>query len=289
MRIRLTLLVQFVVIFGAGYVCVRAESDPIANQLAQVEREFSHAAGERGIKAAFLSFFDDDCVAFYPQPANAKKSLIDEPESGAALSWFPVVVEVSASGDFGFTTGPSEYRPGGKTDTTVYYGHFVSVWKKNPEGQWKVVLDVGSGYPKEDKRDEEFTARRNSAREKKKHDSSGSDRSGMMTADSLLSLLATANGNADAAREFYADDVRVYRKGFFPSQSKNRAEGLVHDEKFSRFACYGGRISAAGDLGCTYGIAVGGDSDTSSYIRVWRNEGEWKVVVDVLKPWPSKK
>ena len=278
-----------VIAVGVDGIRVHAQSDSAANQLAQKELEFSKAAGEAGIKASFLSFFDDDCIAFYPAPANAKKSLIDEPESGAALQWYPVVAEVSSSGDFGYTTGPSEYRPKGKNDTTVYYGHFVSVWKKDPTGEWKVVLDVGSGYPKEEKREEKFVARRNYFRGAKNAEAHSTGRLGMLGADSALSAIASEKKGAASARKFYAEDVRVYRKGYFPAPSKASAEGLVKGEQFTRFNCCGGSISSSGDLGFTYGIAVSVDSDTSSYIRVWRNEGEWKVAVDVLKPWPSKK
>ena len=52
---------------------------------------------------------------------------------------------------------------------------------------------------------------------------------------------------------------------------------------------YAGKISSAADLGFTYGIAVDAASDTSSYVRIWQKENGWKVVVDVMKPWPTKK
>ena len=265
------------------------QSDSTAIQLAQKEREFSQSAATRGFIGAFLDYFDDSCIAFYPQPENAKHALTGGPESQASLVWRPTFVEVSTSGDFGFTTGPSEYRAGGVKDSTVYYGHFVSVWQKNGDGKWKVVLDVGSGYPKSEKKEEMFLAKELPSHEMKKSVLVERERAVLMTADSAFSDLIQVRGSETALQKFASDDVRVYRKGSFPAQGKNNGVELVKNEKRLRYNLYAGKISSAADLGFTYGIAVDAASDTSSYVRIWQKENGWKVVVDVMKPWPTKK
>jgi ketosteroid isomerase-like protein len=281
--------VKIVFLFCICSFSVFAQSDSTAIQLAQKEREFSQSAAARGFIGAFLDYFDDSCVAFYPQPENAKHALTGEPESRASLIWRPTFVEVSASGDFGFTTGPSEYRAGGVKDSTVYYGHFVSVWKKNGDGKWKVVLDIGSGYPKSEKKEEMFLAKELPSHEMKKSVSVERERVVMMAADSALSELIQVRGIKTALQKFASDDVRVYRKGSFPAQGKNNGVELVRNEKPLHYNLYAGKISSAADLGFTYGIAVDAASDTSSYVRIWQKENGWKVVVDVMKPWPTKK
>jgi hypothetical protein len=268
---------------------VFAQFDSTAIQLANKEREFSASAATKGFVSAFLSYFDDNCIAFYPQPMNAKHALKGESESQASLVWSPTFVEVSASGDFGFTTGPSEYRAGGVADSSVYYGHFVSVWKKNGDGQWKVILDVGSSYSKAEKKAEPFVAKQLSSLNVKKLISADAEYSGMIAADSALSVLIEARGNNAALQKFASEDMRVYRRGSFPGQGKKNGLELVKNEKLPHFDFYAGRISSAADLGFTYGIAVDATSDTSSYIRIWRKENEWKVVIDVMKPWSRKK
>ncbi len=268
---------------------VFAQSDSTSLQLAQKEREFSQTAGVKGIKNAFLAYFDDNSVSFFPQPVNGKQAMAAESESPASLVWSPSFVEISASGDFGFTTGPSEYRAGGVADSSVYYGHFVSVWEKNGNGEWKVILDIGSGYPKEEKKAEQFAMKQLSSRDVKKFISADTERLQMIAADSALSVLAEAKGNNAAMHGFASEDVRVYRKGSFPGHGKKGGLELVKNEKPLRFNFYAGKISSAADLGFTFGIAVDAASDTSSYIRIWQKENEWKVVVDVLKPWPTKK
>ena len=159
---------------------------------------------------------------FILQPENAKEVLKGEAESQASLVWRPTFVEVSASGDFGFTTGPSEYRAGGAADTSVYYGHFVSVWKKSGNGAWKVIMDVGSSYPKEEKRTEEFAAKQLPIHRTKTAAADEKGRSGMITADSAYSVLVQTQGTAKALENFASDTVRVYRKGKFPAAGKDR-------------------------------------------------------------------
>ena len=281
--------VKIVFLFCVCTFSVFGQSDSTAIQLAQKEREFSQSAATRGFIGAFLDYFDDSCIAFYPQPENAKHALTGGPESQASLVWRPTFVEVSTSGDFGFTTGPSEYRAGGVKDSTVYYGHFVSVWQKNGDGKWKVVLDIGSGYPKSEKKEEMFLAKELSSHEMKKSVSVDMERAVLMTADSAFSDLIQVRGSETALQKFASDDVRVYRKGSFPAQGKNNGVELVKNEKRLRYNLYAGKISSAADLGFTYGIAVDAASDTSSYVRIWQKENGWKVVVDVMKPWPTKK
>ena len=78
-------------------------------------------------------------------------------------------------------------------------------------------------------------------------------------------------------------------KDHFRRKERTKGLDLIKNEKPLHFEFYAGRISSAADLGFTYGIAVEAPPDTSSYIRIWRKDIEWKVVVDIMKPWPTKK
>jgi len=67
---------------------------------------------------------------------------------GPTLSWTPIKGEVIGAGDVGYTTGRSVYREkdaGGKV--TERRGQYVTVWRKQPDGSWKVVFDTGSTGP----------------------------------------------------------------------------------------------------------------------------------------------
>lgn len=56
----------------------------------------------------------------------------------APFSWHPDVVEVLDSGSLALSSGPVK-RPSGETA-----GRFNSVWRKDKDGQWRVVFDKGS-------------------------------------------------------------------------------------------------------------------------------------------------
>jgi ketosteroid isomerase-like protein/quercetin dioxygenase-like cupin family protein len=57
---------------------------------------------------------------------------------GFALQWTPVRAGVSAAGDVGYTVGTYEASMNGATEK----GKYVVVWKKQPDGKWKVVEDI---------------------------------------------------------------------------------------------------------------------------------------------------
>ena len=63
---------------------------------------------------------------------------------GFQLLWEPRLGDVSASGDLGYLTGPAEYVMPGKPNT---YTCYFSVWKRQPDGEYRVILDVGVPTP----------------------------------------------------------------------------------------------------------------------------------------------
>ena len=52
------------------------------------------------------------------------------------------------SGDLGYTYGNYEFRSKDKEGkATVERGKYVSIWKKQKNGNWKVVMDMGNSSP----------------------------------------------------------------------------------------------------------------------------------------------
>jgi ketosteroid isomerase-like protein len=98
----------------------------------------------------FLSFFAEGASVY---PANAPirtgreaiTAFITELMSmpGFSLEWTAKTADVASSGDLGYTTGSASFTmndPAGNpvTDTIKY----VTVWRKAPDGSWKVVADI---------------------------------------------------------------------------------------------------------------------------------------------------
>jgi len=66
------------------------------------------------------------------------------------LTWSPVGADISASSDLGYTWGSYEFRAKGKDGSAkVEHGKYLTVWKKQADGNWKVAVDMGNAGPKE--------------------------------------------------------------------------------------------------------------------------------------------
>ena len=118
--------------------------------MADTEREFAKAATVKGWRDAFLEFFADDAITFAPEVVPAKDGLRKQPStpfSELELVWEPRLGDVAASGDLGWLTGPSISINHTVKDSKPRYGCYLSIWRKQPDGQWRVLIDVGAGSP----------------------------------------------------------------------------------------------------------------------------------------------
>ncbi len=66
-------------------------------------------------------------------------------DTSYSLAWEPTAAEVAASGDLGYTVGRSENRRRDvKGRVLIGHGSYLTVWKRQPDGSWKVAIDIGS-------------------------------------------------------------------------------------------------------------------------------------------------
>ena len=121
---------------------------PTAEDLIELDREFSALSRERGIKHAFLEYAADSAVLLQPNtmPIVGKKSISEAFESfsdtGFILTWEPLYGAISKSRDMGYTYGL--YTSYIKADSSVERGKYVTIWAKQKDGTWKYVLDGGN-------------------------------------------------------------------------------------------------------------------------------------------------
>lgn len=121
--------------------------------LMRTDREFSEAAQRVGVGEAFLLYADQDATML-PSGQNPvtgreeiRKHFSDAPK-GAALVWKPFKADVARSGDLGYTLGTYQWRgPGSDGKPVTRHGKYCSVWKKQEDGAWKWVVDVGTPSP----------------------------------------------------------------------------------------------------------------------------------------------
>jgi ketosteroid isomerase-like protein len=61
------------------------------------------------------------------------------------LTWQPTRADVSRSGDLGYTVGSFERKSSDpQGNPAVRRGKYVTIWKKQADGNWKVVVDIGN-------------------------------------------------------------------------------------------------------------------------------------------------
>jgi ketosteroid isomerase-like protein len=122
-----------------------------ADSLLQMEADFLKAATDRG-SAGYMSYYAEDAVelpngeALIKGKANIGKTMGFLDDKNNHLTWKPEGADVSSSGDLGYTYGTFEFSAVGKDGKpTVEHGKYTSIWKKQKDGSWKVVLDMGNG------------------------------------------------------------------------------------------------------------------------------------------------
>jgi len=145
-------LVFAAVIFPRSFASASAK--PSADSLRQLEADFMKAAAEKGSQG-YMSYYAQDAVEL-PDGENAFQGyeniaktmgFLDNKDNH--LTWTPVGADMAASGDLGYTYGTYEFRSKDKAGKpTVSYGKYTSIWKKQKDGSWKVVLDMGNSSPK---------------------------------------------------------------------------------------------------------------------------------------------
>ncbi len=267
------------------------DGDPLAQVIA-AERAFSAAAVERGTKQAFLDFFADDAVSFGPAPVVGRDPIREGPEM-PPLEWWPAAAEVSAAGDLGYTTGP--YRSVGP-DGVARWGHYHSVWGRQADGGWKVLIDLGGPHGEVAIPETVRTPRRPAAGDPAGgRGARGAGAAGLMDADRACFAQTAAAGAAVAAERCAWPDARIYRfrQAPFTEAAAAAADQRAAEERLAG-SPHDARVASSGDLGFTYGTGTiartetGGEARAMSYARFWRRDGrgDWRVVVEIVLPHP---
>jgi ketosteroid isomerase-like protein len=125
---------------------------PGALLLLELEGRFAKAV-ETGGGKAFGTWFADDAVTLN----NGKPAVLGRTAIAAQaqwdpktyqLTWTPQGAQMGPSNDMGFTWGRYEGRSKDKNGgPVVITGRYFTVWKKLPDGTWKVALDASADEP----------------------------------------------------------------------------------------------------------------------------------------------
>jgi ketosteroid isomerase-like protein len=116
-------------------------------EMLETDRAFSAMSQQKGLRKAFMNFIDNDAVLLRPnslplEGGEAMDLIIRSNDTTSLLTWQPKDATISKSGDLGFTYGVYSRKPG--DEDTIYYGTYVTIWKRQPGGKWKFVLQSGN-------------------------------------------------------------------------------------------------------------------------------------------------
>ena len=114
----------------------------LKEQVRRAEAGFAKSMADRD-HAAFVTYLAEDALFFGPSGAQRGKAAVaatwkpwfEGPD--APFAWEPAEVEVLDTGGLAMTSGPV-HDPAGKR-----VGTFNSVWRREKDGAWKIVLDRG--------------------------------------------------------------------------------------------------------------------------------------------------
>lgn len=252
--------------------------------LVDAEWAFINLAKETNLRDAFWAQFTDETIVFGEGPVNARRAYQDQKPTETGLKWEPVYSDIAASGDFGYNTGPWELRQVKTDENAVAFGHFVSMWKKDESGSWKLLLDIGIDHPKPTSTPQWGTSSIEPVGKK----SAQSD--GKKYAEQLEQDFITAQqkNKADAYKQSLSTEARLYRPGKEPITESSVVASLIGQEKTIHYHFVDGAMASTNDLAYAYGTATvqlpTSQTKAANYLRIWKNEKDkgWRIVLDLV-------
>jgi len=265
--------------------CAALQSSPTkdAESLAQAESAFAAQSVREDMRSAFLANFAPDGVYVRKTWVNAIEDLKARKAPPIVLDWRPVHTEVATSGELGYSTGPWKATSKTNPSEPPSYGQYVSIWKRDASGTWKVVVDIGVSNPKDSLWDAPLETI-----------PGGKpvtwDQDAIDTQEGLFQLQSNFMSMAGAFRTYSSLPLRIYRDGMEPAVGREVAfySKAIENELYI-WKVDASEVAQSGEFGYARGhYSKWSDPFTilGSYLRVWRidTDGHWRIIMDVQSP-----
>jgi len=147
-----SLLLAAVLLCGCATDGTIRDPAPRGAALMKADRDFALFAQQHGVANAFREFSAPDAMSLPmgDAPVQGREAIFNA-MSGIPLGqlfWQPVGADLARGGDLGYTWGTYEFRTRDAEDKPVTrHGKYVTVWKKQRDGSWKFVMDIGNSNP----------------------------------------------------------------------------------------------------------------------------------------------
>jgi ketosteroid isomerase-like protein len=275
------------VIAASAVLSAQVDTQALPRMVA-TERAFAAATEEIGVRDGFLTFFADDAASLDPGATGAAAS-VSRAKDGlvklapaklpvlARLMWQPFTGQISEDATLGWLTGP--YVVLNQLSKEIdRKGAYFSVWKRQPDGTYRVWLDEGIALPEVWNGASEFRAA-------PAPDAGTAGAPGESLDDAERAV--AAGGDPWTAR--LAESVRLHREGVMPIAGRDFVRQWVASAwSTMRYTLLRTERAASGDLG----IALGGYDGTSTsgpqhgtWVRVWHRDvtNRWRIVFETSK------
>ena len=124
--------------------------------LMQRSRDWAKAAATGNVDSALAYWSDDAIVMQANQPAYVGKAAIRGMVEASmkipkfSITWEPERASISESGDVGYLIEHNRVTMADSTGKVhTQYGKGVTIWKKDANGVWRCVVDIGNDNPTE--------------------------------------------------------------------------------------------------------------------------------------------
>lgn len=255
-----------------SFLAVSGQAQKNIKALVHAERSFASYTVSNGIKKGFLQYLDSTGVIFPAADAVNGIALHSRgPGNTAQLNWAPEYAVISASGDFGFTTGPYHLRRSA-SDTISGRGQYSSIWHINKNGEWKVLADMGVRYTHERPLPEIVAEL-----DLKKLATESFTLDEVIRIDQQLNEQLKEKGNSAygpylSAQSWFNTNNHAPVMG-----ARDIGDLLKTISPASNFQYTNAGIASSNDLGFTYG-----KSEKGPYLRVWTKQAVgWVLVLQV--------
>ena len=143
-NLSLYLIISFLLVNSCDTETKTDSIEKWKQEIRQAEEDFATMAKEKGIHDAFLYYAADDAVLKRGSLIIGKNAIDKHLEKSTSknLSWSPDFVDVSTSGDLGYTYGKYVYQYVDSIGNPLKdTGVFHTVWKRQTNGSWKFVWE----------------------------------------------------------------------------------------------------------------------------------------------------
>jgi ketosteroid isomerase-like protein len=286
-RLHIALLVVLVLTGRAGLAADAGDSALAADSA------FASLSAERGEQVAFEEYLAYDAIVFRPSAVLAREWFATHEQGAGRLEWTPEAVAVDCSGRWAVSSGPWTYVNPEGGDTAS--GHYLSIWRREPDNRWRVVLDTGIDHRPRVDSVVQLAASFAALWPGLTATAGRGDDQATTLEDAELSLNEAIHmdGTAVALSHAAAAGALAYRDDAAPAPI---ATSATADDVYGRGSEARSQFAiadAGSDFGYSYGVIEARSDPAMSpvraaYVRLWRRDDrQWRLAIDLRSPLPA--